>query len=155
MVVKYIISSVTTVKTQFNRLQINMLRRLRGGDGPSPRIDLWRRAAAYLFSGARVCDPQPLPYSKEARKRWPIWNFARCCGSQTRAPLNKYAVATPACFVLLALIAQNSLADAPLAPVIYSQPQSRTVPTGTLVTFKVDANGYPSLNYRWRRNGAT
>src|SRR5207247_633848 len=108
-----------------------------------------------LFSGARVCDPQPLPSSKDARKRSAIWNFARCCGSQTRAPLNRYAVATSAFFALLALIAQNCLADAPLAPVLYSHPHSRTVPTGTLVTFKVDANGYPTLNYRWRRNGAT
>src|SRR5205807_2354949 len=52
-------------------------------------------------------------------------------------------------------LAGECLAGAPLAPVIYSQPQSRTVKPNVTVTFKVDADGYPALNYRWRRNGST
>jgi hypothetical protein len=47
----------------------------------------------------------------------------------------------------------NCFAQAPLAPVIYAQPQSRTVPPGISVTLKVDADGYPALSYRWFRNG--
>src|SRR5205823_420587 len=54
-----------------------------------------------------------------------------------------------------ALSVGKCLADAPLAPVIYAQPQSRTVRANTSVTFKVEADGYPSLNYRWRKNGTS
>jgi hypothetical protein len=39
------------------------------------------------------------------------------------------------------------------APVITSQPQSRTVVAGSTVTFSVGASGSPVLSYQWRRNG--
>src|SRR5205809_6422763 len=58
-------------------------------------------------------------------------------------------------WLALAAMANVCWADAPLTPTIYTQPQSRTVKPNVVVTFKVDANGYPLLNYRWRRNGVT
>src|SRR5438477_8784406 len=48
------------------------------------------RPRAYLFSGARVCDPQPLQCSNKIGKVSAHLEFTRCCGSQTRAPLNTY-----------------------------------------------------------------
>src|SRR5438874_327335 len=57
--------------------------------------------------------------------------------------------------IAVALVVGGSLhADPPLAPNIYTQPQSRTVRPGVAVTFKVDADGYPPLSYQWRKNGA-
>ena len=62
-------------------------------------------------------------------------------------------IVSSASFMLAAVSVIDCVAQAPLAPVIYTPPQNRTVRPGTVVTFKVDANGYPPLNYRWRRNG--
>ena len=57
-------------------------------------------------------------------------------------------IAITAVLALPIVVLCDCLADAPIAPAIYSQPQSRTVKPGTVVAFKVDANGYPTLNYR-------
>lgn len=43
-------------------------------------------------------------------------------------------------------------ADAPLS--ILTQPQDRSAPIGSAVTFSVEADGPPPLSYQWRRDGA-
>ena len=50
--------------------------------------------------------------------------------------------------------ALESSAVSLLPPTILQPPLDRTVPKGTVVTFRVDANGYPPLSYQWRRNGS-
>jgi hypothetical protein len=45
-----------------------------------------------------------------------------------------------------------SVTPADIAPVILTQPQSRTVAPGTRLHFWVDATGSPPLHYQWRLN---
>jgi len=54
---------------------------------------------------------------------------------------------------LASLVSPPSFAQIPFAPEIYVQPQSRTVNPGGSVILSVDANGFPSLQYQWWKNG--
>src|SRR5438552_17251225 len=45
-------------------------------------------SASSTFSGARVCDPQLFGTHGKCEKELCALDFAHCCGSQTRAPLN-------------------------------------------------------------------
>ena len=47
-----------------------------------------------------------------------------------------------------------SVLEPMIAPMILSQPQNKTVPTGTDVTFSVVASGTPPPRYQWQFNGA-
>ncbi len=53
----------------------------------------------------------------------------------------------------VSLSGANLPAQAPAEPVVEIPPLDRTVSPGVSVTFRVEANGYPPLYYRWRRNG--
>lgn len=51
-------------------------------------------------------------------------------------------------------IAELTVVNASVAPVITAQPASRTVVVGTATTLSVSATGVPAPSYQWRRNGA-
>jgi hypothetical protein len=55
---------------------------------------------------------------------------------------------------VLSSLAQVSVVSAATAPVITSQPPSRTVLAGTATTLSVAATGAPAPTYQWRKNGA-
>ncbi len=51
-------------------------------------------------------------------------------------------------------LAQLQVVAAPVAPVITSQPSSRSVVAGGSVTLAVGASGAPAPSYQWRKNGS-
>src|SRR3954471_5356732 len=57
------------------------------------------------------------------------------------------------CTVHFSMTASVTVQGGDTGPVIMTQPQSRTVPAGTNVTFMVSASGPLPLSYQWQFNG--
>jgi sugar lactone lactonase YvrE len=63
-------------------------------------------------------------------------------------------VVTSAVGPAVSSVAELSVVNAPVAPLITAQPAGRTVIAGTATTLSVGATGVPAPTYQWRRNGA-